>query len=253
MAYPEPTPVLKGKAAEEFLKRLESFKLNEEQKRLYRGAIKYYEKLCPKSPDQKVRHRRIRRAVQGTSRNDSYISDSVQSDNLMQRFSHSGADMEFRRVVRQRLDSARRSVRVVTGEFSAFSNYLELQWAVERAINRGVKFRVYAHSLDPGIARKLMNWGAELYLGKDCGGDHFMIVDGHDVVVSEKHAPSSIGERHGYLTSDARPFQNSFNTLIRRGRRLRRVAGEDPLQALLHRPIEIEIKNASRHVDDSYG
>jgi hypothetical protein len=161
--------------------------------------------------------------------------------------------MEFRRIVRQRLDSAKRSIKVITGEFSAFSNYLELQWAVERAINRGVKFRVYAHSLEPGIARKLMRWGAELYLGSDCGGDHFMIVDGNEVVVSEKHAPSSIGDRHGYITSDTRRFHKSFNSILRKGRRLRKVAGEDPFHALLHRPIEIGIKDASRLVDDSYG
>ena len=51
MAYPEPTPVLKGKDAEEFLHRLETLKMTEEQKRLYRGAIKYYEEIRPKSSD----------------------------------------------------------------------------------------------------------------------------------------------------------------------------------------------------------
>ena len=49
MAYPEPTPVLKGKDAEEFLRRLETVRMTERQKRLYRGAIRYYEEHRPKN------------------------------------------------------------------------------------------------------------------------------------------------------------------------------------------------------------
>jgi len=42
MAYPEPTPVIKGKDAEIFLKRLEEFELTPAQKELYRGVKKRY-------------------------------------------------------------------------------------------------------------------------------------------------------------------------------------------------------------------
>lgn len=48
MAYPEPTPVLKGEDAEEFLMRLETLRMTERQKRLYKGAIKYYKEHTPK-------------------------------------------------------------------------------------------------------------------------------------------------------------------------------------------------------------
>ena len=48
MTYPEPIPILKGKAAEEFLRRLGTVRMTERQKRLYRGAIRYYEERRPK-------------------------------------------------------------------------------------------------------------------------------------------------------------------------------------------------------------
>lgn len=43
MAYPKPILPIKGKAAKEFAARLESFKLTQRQKNLYRGAKKAYE------------------------------------------------------------------------------------------------------------------------------------------------------------------------------------------------------------------
>ena len=48
MAYPEPIPILKGKDAEEFLRRLEAFKLTESQKALYRGCRKLYRMMAPR-------------------------------------------------------------------------------------------------------------------------------------------------------------------------------------------------------------
>ena len=50
MAYPEPIPVIRGKDAEEFLKRLRNFKLTPAQKKLYKGARQYYERKRPKKP-----------------------------------------------------------------------------------------------------------------------------------------------------------------------------------------------------------
>lgn len=42
MAYPEPIPQFRGKAALEFLKRLEKFELTPAQKELYRGCRAAY-------------------------------------------------------------------------------------------------------------------------------------------------------------------------------------------------------------------
>jgi hypothetical protein len=48
MAYPEPTPALKGKDAQEFLIRLANFKLTSEQKKFYKDARKEYRRSVGK-------------------------------------------------------------------------------------------------------------------------------------------------------------------------------------------------------------
>jgi hypothetical protein len=48
MAYPEPTPVLRGKDAKEFVKKLDSFQLDSSQKARWKGARETYQKLKPK-------------------------------------------------------------------------------------------------------------------------------------------------------------------------------------------------------------
>jgi hypothetical protein len=48
MAYPEPTPILRGKAAQEFLVRLANFKLTPEQKDFYRDALEFYRRSLGK-------------------------------------------------------------------------------------------------------------------------------------------------------------------------------------------------------------
>jgi len=42
MSYPEPTPILRGKEAKQFLERWRNFKLTPEQLEFYRGAREYY-------------------------------------------------------------------------------------------------------------------------------------------------------------------------------------------------------------------
>ena len=49
MAYPEPTPPLKGKDAKEFLRRLKEFKLTPEQKEIYRNARANYRSAAPRN------------------------------------------------------------------------------------------------------------------------------------------------------------------------------------------------------------
>jgi len=53
MAYPEPIPEIKGRHAREFIQKLEDFELTEEQKKLCRGASKFYKDINSRngSPD----------------------------------------------------------------------------------------------------------------------------------------------------------------------------------------------------------
>ena len=48
MAYPEPTPEIKGRRAKEFIKRLENFDLTDEQLALYKDSKEFYKKMKSK-------------------------------------------------------------------------------------------------------------------------------------------------------------------------------------------------------------
>lgn len=49
MAYPEPTPMLRGGKAKQFIKRLETFKLTKKQKEFYKDAVAYYNRIEAKN------------------------------------------------------------------------------------------------------------------------------------------------------------------------------------------------------------
>jgi hypothetical protein len=48
MAYPEPTPELKGRDAKEFIQRLEAFDITDEQLELYKDSRDFYQKMKAK-------------------------------------------------------------------------------------------------------------------------------------------------------------------------------------------------------------
>jgi hypothetical protein len=52
MAYPEPTPALRGKDAKEFVKKLDHFKLTSAQKARLKGSRETYRKLKPKEDQE---------------------------------------------------------------------------------------------------------------------------------------------------------------------------------------------------------
>ena len=168
----------------------------------------------------------------------------------MKRFRRSNLDFEFRRIVAAGLSTARKQVLVVTGEFSAFSNYIDLQWAVREAAMRGVDFRIYSNSFLPGIARKLMRWGCKLYTGDQRVDDHFMVVDGEYVVVSKAHPPGTVGERHGLVTRrGASRYALIFRRLVSKSRRITRVAGPDPLEEWLSNPVDLGARTNGARID----
>ena len=52
MAFPEPTPPIRGKKdVEEFYRRLKNFKLTEEQLKLYKDGIKLYKQFHANDPE----------------------------------------------------------------------------------------------------------------------------------------------------------------------------------------------------------
>jgi len=49
MAYPEPTPLLKGREVQEFIQRLDAFKLTEAQLEFFRDAFRMFAESDRKS------------------------------------------------------------------------------------------------------------------------------------------------------------------------------------------------------------
>ena len=62
VAYPEPTPVLRGKEARQFLWRLEHLKMTPEQREQYRSAREFYRAMVEKTKivDELERARKAR-------------------------------------------------------------------------------------------------------------------------------------------------------------------------------------------------
>lgn len=49
MAYPEASPILRGREAREFLRKLREFQFTPEQKEFWRGAVEDYEAAMARS------------------------------------------------------------------------------------------------------------------------------------------------------------------------------------------------------------
>ncbi len=167
-------------------------------------------------------------------------------------FAKTPFDMQFRKLVAQKLSTARKEVVIVTGEFSAFTMYLELQMAVRNAVMRGVKFSIYANGLPPGATRKLLRWGCTLHTGPAIAPDHFMLVDDREAIISRKHPPSSVGHRHG-LATRRRPghFRAQYRALAGQGKRVTAERRPDPMRAFLDGPPFAAIKGAHLRIDDA--
>jgi hypothetical protein len=169
-----------------------------------------------------------------------------------ERFGRTMLDLTFRRTVASAITAAKREILVVTGEFSAFSSYIELQWAVKAALERGVRVKVYANRLPPGTAAKLLRWGCTVHIGRERARDHFMLIDGEKAVVSRRHPPARSGSRHGYATTeDLGQMRLRYRELALSGTRLRSETRPDPMDAFLAAPPFEVLKDARKQVDEA--
>lgn len=105
-------------------------------------------------------------------------------------------DQDFRRKVRQLLDSAEKEVVILTGEGAAFG-FRDLRYATERAVDRGVKVKIYTVSPIPEFLNKVVMLGCEVYRGKEMIKNHFLVIDGKDWAISREHPPLKVGKRRG--------------------------------------------------------
>lgn len=127
-------------------------------------------------------------------------------------------DLEFRKVVKELLDSAKREIIIIAGELSSLY-FPELYKALENAVNRGVKVKIYAVEPPSNIVRTLKKLKCELIIGRKRPKDHYLIVDGKSCVISEKADVEfpTIGTRHGkyFLNnpSEAKKYAQIFEKL----------------------------------------
>ena len=105
-------------------------------------------------------------------------------------------DEEFRRVVADFLNSARKEVVIVAGELGSL-RYSELELALGRAVKRRVAIKVCLARPHPGILNKLILCGCEVFCGEKLPKRHFMVVDRRSWTGLEEHPPSSVGTRCG--------------------------------------------------------
>jgi len=167
-------------------------------------------------------------------------------------FRESFLDREFRREMKNLIDSAEKEILVITGEAGSFENYQDLRWAIQRAVDRGVKVRVFATSPRKAIVNKMISTGCEVYIGKEELGDHYTVIDRRVVVESKKHPPGELGVRHGLGHEDAKKAEDlakRFENYVKRATKADMDEKEDPALKLLQNPLDIGFSTDSREID----
>jgi hypothetical protein len=151
-------------------------------------------------------------------------------------------DKEFREIVEKCIRESNKSIKIVTGEISAY-NYFDLRSAAEEAAKRGVKIDVYASGPDRDIINRLIHNNINVYVGDRDPQEHFMICDEREVIISIKQVnrpkPTKMGKRRGITkdnAKDVREYKEKFEQLKKNARK-EKITGQDPLLEALNHPI----------------
>ncbi|MEA3255441.1 MAG: hypothetical protein U9Q22_06365 [Candidatus Altiarchaeota archaeon] len=165
-------------------------------------------------------------------------------------YSSDPLDLEFRRNVIELFDSAEGEVVIITGEAQAFG-YQDVRWAVKRARDRGVKFRVYATS--PLYVDKWLAYGCDVYRGVKEVGDHYLLVDGKSFIHSYPHVRKRIGVREGEIhlgdSEGSREILDRFKDLVAGAERV--TSGVDPFERVLGEPSDYGVSTDSSRIDEA--
>lgn len=155
-------------------------------------------------------------------------------------------DFEFRKVVLPYIQQAKKTIKIVTGEISAY-NYFELRKAAEEAAERGVGIQVYANGPDQNISNRLIHHKIEVYTGsEEIDNEHFMIIDDKEVIISQKgrnrKIPTEMGERKGYVIKDDAPEVKKRIKLFRmmlESSKKEKIRKADPVFELTEKPLNL--------------
>ncbi len=147
-------------------------------------------------------------------------------------------DIEFRTKVASHIRKAKKSIKIVTGEISAY-DYLDLRNAAEEAADKGVKIDIYATGPDPAIVNRLLSFNINVYLGKEDPLKHFMIVDDRKVIISYKEAnrqhPTPMGQRKAVISDEPKDMKECKEAFAKlKGNAIKQVPSDkDPVTELL--------------------
>lgn len=165
-------------------------------------------------------------------------------------FGKSVLDKEFRRKMKQLIDSAEEEILVITGEAGAFEYFQDLRWAIQRAVKRGVSVKVFATSPKQSTVNKMINSGCEVWIGEKELKGHYTIIDGRITVTSREHQPRKWGVRQGTIKySGAEKFKKLFKEYTKEGEKAKIKDEEDPLVKIIEKPLDLGFETDSSQID----
>lgn len=161
-------------------------------------------------------------------------------------------DGEFRKNVAKLLSLAEKEVDIVTGEAGSFQ-YQDLKWAVRKARERGVKFKIYCSHPPAEFVNQLVRLGSEVYIGEDLP-EHFFVVDGTHWMTSETRPGKALDKRSGQVgieeESEAKQRKKEFDELIKNAKKGQIRPERDPLLQLVEAPLDLGFDTKSEELEE---
>jgi len=168
----------------------------------------------------------------------------------------SPADQEFRKTMISMIDSAQHEIVIITGEFHLYETFLDVRWAVNDALKRGVTIRIFLKGPHKIVEHNLVKNGAEVYVEPNADlKDHFMSIDGRAYMVSFTHSPFGIGDRTALYNwnapEKAKEIEDDFKKLTENLPRATGTAPDrNPLLDLYSEPIDLGYPTDASRLDE---
>lgn len=173
---------------------------------------------------------------------------------VVKRIGPSPTDELFRKQVRKLIDSAQKEILVIAGELGSY-RFPDLKWAMKRALERGVKIRIYASHPNQAAINGLVTRGCQIYIGKKIQ-NHYLITDAKSWVHSKPHPPIlgvRQGEAHINEPQKAKKLVSEFNRLTSKAQRNKTVEwAQDPLWKALENPPDWGVETNSSKLEEEY-
>ena len=172
------------------------------------------------------------------------------------RIARSPADQEFRHAMIDLISTAKRNITIITGEFYLYEKFLDVRWAVDEALDRGVSLDIFLKGPHDIVRDSLVEGGAKVYISPEMAlEDHFMSVDDRSYMISIAHEPFGIGVRTAYLNSNgplrAREIRRRFRELTRDACPIGKSGGAPgPIHKFYETPVDLGAATDASRIDE---